>query len=222
MADDEEEVVLPENYTLTTDAGEKKSSIGFTGKGTAKYTNGDEYEGNFEKGVRQGPGIYRYIGGDVFEGTFENNIKSGLGRVTYKKGGFFHGHFKDGQREGEGTFQYPNGDIYSGMWEANRRHGMGTYVFNKTKYFYRGEWREGKMVRGEWRLTDGTTFHGDFQNQKPCGEGAWHMKGGTIVKGSYAQEILPVDKAPPAKEGEEVATMTKTNWRTTSMEAAEE
>ena len=125
-------------YTLVTEEGEKKTSIGFTGKATANYANGDIYEGQFENGIRQGSGVYtclyttclhmscRYLKGDVFTGSFENNLKTGLGRISYKKGGFFHGQFKDGQRNGEGTLQYANGDIYSGEWKDGKKHGPGT------------------------------------------------------------------------------------------------
>ena len=98
MADDEELPEPPSQYTLTTEAGEKKTSIGFSGKGAAAYTNGDVYEGLFENGARQGSGTYKYRCGDVYEGSFENNLKTGLGRVTYKKGGFYHGYFKEGKR----------------------------------------------------------------------------------------------------------------------------
>jgi len=223
MVEEDEEFPEPlAAYTLTTEAGEKKSSKGFTGKGTAAYTNGDVYEGLFQNGVRQGAGNYKYRRGDVFEGSFENNFKAGLGRVTFKKGGFYHGYFKDGKREGEGTFQYANGDIYSGFWQGGKRHGKGTHVFNKTKYVYAGDWKDGQIQQGTWQLTDGTKFVGNFQSQKPLGDGIWQTAKGTIVEGSYLQQVLPIDKAPLAKPGDTPATTTKTYWSTTTMVVVEE
>mmetsp|Transcript_57556 Transcript_57556/g.122418 ORF Transcript_57556/g.122418 Transcript_57556/m.122418 type:complete len:224 (-) Transcript_57556:38-709(-) len=223
MAEEEEELPEPPSaYSLVTDAGEKKTSKGFSGKGTANYTNGDVYEGVFENGTRQGKGVYKYRRGDVFEGTFENNMKTGLGRMTYKKGGFYHGFFKDNMRDGEGTFQYANGDIYSGLWQNNKRHGNGTYVFNKTKYAFVGDWKQGQILTGVWQLMDGAKFTGNFQNQHPFGEGVWQTSKGTIVGGAYLQQVLPVDSAPPAKPGETPATTTKIYWSTSKIAALEE
>ena len=74
-------------YTIVTEAGEQKTSIGFTGTGpvccswrpcarrlsgkaTANYANGDIYEGLFENGVRHGQGTYT-CARDVPEATTE-------------------------------------------------------------------------------------------------------------------------------------------------------
>ena len=45
MAEDDEAEELPGIYTLTTEAGDKPTSIGFSGKAKATYPNGDIYEG---------------------------------------------------------------------------------------------------------------------------------------------------------------------------------
>jgi len=221
MGDEEDERQPPGVYTLITEEGEKKSSEGFTGKATANYANGDIYEGMFENGVRHGKGTYKYLKGDMFDGSFENNLKTGLGRVTYKKGGFYHGHFKDGKREGEGTFKYANGDIYSGFWKANKRHGSGTYVYNMTKYEYKGEWKDGQIVTGTWTLSDGTQYQGGFQSQKPAGDAVWKTSQGTIVEGSYIQQVVPLDSAPPAKPGDAPVVTTRCFWKTAALVAAE-
>eukprot|EP00439_Symbiodinium_sp_Y106_P076570 s1480_g15.t1 len=218
---DEEERQPPGVYTLVTEAGEQKTSIGFTGKATANYANGDIYEGLFENGIRHGQGTYTYLKGDVFSGTFDNNQKTGLGRIVYKKGGYYHGHFKGGKREGEGTFQYANGDIFSGYWKDGKKHGAGTYVFNKTKYEYKGEWKDGQITTGTWTLTDGTQYQGTFQSQKPCGDATWKTRQGTIVEGSYVQQVVPLDSAPPAKPGEPPAVVTRCFWTTAALVAAE-
>ena len=54
-------------YQLTNAAGEQlKSSLNFTGRGTANYPNGDIYEGEFVDGVREGQGIYTYANQDKY------------------------------------------------------------------------------------------------------------------------------------------------------------
>uniref|UniRef100_A0A7S4UH35 MORN repeat-containing protein 5 n=1 Tax=Alexandrium monilatum TaxID=311494 RepID=A0A7S4UH35_9DINO len=220
MGDEEREP--PGTYTITNEAGEPIKSIGFTGIAKAEYANGDIYEGHFQDGMRHGKGKYTYFSGDVFDGIFENNVKTGKAYVTYAKGGFFHGHFKEGLREGEGTFKYPNGDIYSGMWKAGKKSGKGTYVFNKTKYEYKGDWKDGQMIQGAWSLRDKFKYVGHFQSQKPFGDGAWHTSQGTIVEGAYVQQVVPIDSEPPAPPGGVPATATKAFWKTAAMVAVED
>lgn len=207
-------------YRLETASGEKPCSIGFTGAAVAHYPNGDKFDGVFKDGQRQGKGSYTYKNGDVFEGYFDK-VKSGLGRVTYAKGGFFQGYFVDGKREGEGTFKYPNGDIYSGFWKAGKKHGKGTYVFAGTKYEYKGEWKNGQITTGTWKFSDGTTYIGGFQAQKPCGDGTWQTAKGTIVEGAYVQQVVPIDDSPivPGKPPE---TETRTFWKTAAMIGADD
>lgn len=221
MADEGDAREPPGVYKLTNAAGEAlKSSTSFSGPGVAEYANGDIYDGIFENGIRQGRGKYTYLNGDSFDGVFQNNQETGLGRVTYAKGGFYHGHFLEGKRHGEGTFQYSNGDIYSGMWKSSKRHGSGTYVFGSNKCEYKGEWKDGQMIDGTWSLADGTKYVGGFQNQKPSGQGVWETSRGTVVHGAYAQQVLPVDPAPPAKPGQAPAMATMVAWTTSALVAA--
>jgi len=221
MADDEEELPpKPEAYKLVANDTEKPTSIGFSGQGTANYMNGDVYEGTFENGARV-KGVYRYYRGDVYTGAFVNNLKSGLGTMKYKKGDFYQGYFKNGLRDGEGTFKYKNGDIYSGMWSAGAKHGPGTYVFAGTKYEFKGDWKDGQISQGHWAFTNGTKYVGSFKNQKPCGDGVWHTKDGTIVEGAYVQQVVPVDDEP-YKAGDNPSTKTNVFWKTATMVASED
>ena len=61
----------------------KKYKNLFHGKGKYTYGNGDEYEGDFEYGIRKGKGIYRKKGGFIFEGTWDNNVPNGFGKIIY-------------------------------------------------------------------------------------------------------------------------------------------
>jgi hypothetical protein len=220
----------PPEYKFATSAGdEKKSSKEFTGDGKAEYTNGDTYQGAYLEGMRHGPGTYAYynkvkVGDDetayynFFQGTFKQNVKTGMGKVTYKDGGFYHGQFLNGKRSGQGTFKYSNGDIYCGMWKDGKKHGDGTYVYSKTKYEVTGNWKDGQVTKGVWKLSDGTQYEGGFKNQKPCGDGIWKMAKGTIVEGAYIQWVVPVDpppgvSAPPPTKDGKPATETKILWQ---------
>jgi hypothetical protein len=223
MADLDDLPPPPGVYSIETPSNpEAPTSIGFDGQGKAKYPNGDEYDGLYANGVRHGAGTYFYRDTqDKFKGTFDQNQKSGMGRVDYKAGGYYHGFFENGKRHGEGTFQYPNKDIYSGMWKEGKRHGKGTYVYANTKYELKGVWKEGQIVQGTWTFTDGTRFVGSFQQNKPCGDGVWETKQGTIVEGAYVQQVVPIDGAPKRPDGTP-ATETRIFWNTATMVAMED
>lgn len=65
----------------------KNSSRDYTGRGYAVYPNGDQYNGDYVDGIRQGKGKYIYANGDKYEGDFVNNKKHGIGKLTYKEKG---------------------------------------------------------------------------------------------------------------------------------------
>lgn len=232
MADDEGVEQPPGVYKFEVDGKEMKSSHGYSGKGKASYANGDIFEGMFENGAKQGSGMYEYWQHSVngqppneqkkFEGTFQEGLKTGLGMMTYRDGkSFYHGHFQDGKRHGEGTFKYGNGDIYSGQWQKGKKHGKGTYVYAVTKYEITGEWKDGEIVSGKWRLTNGNHYVGGFKKGKPWGDGVWKFPSGTTVEGAYAQAIIPVDDKEPDKSGKP-PTETKINWKTAAIITSEE
>jgi len=151
-------------YQLVNAEGEAlKSSRGYSGKGTATYTNGDIYQGDFVDGVRHGQGVYSYTtkvpeGADfqvTYSGAWEDNEKSGIGQQKYVGVGDYYGYWEAGKRHGEGVMTYENKDVYSGNWVCGQKEGKGTYyVFNgffmtmragyvkpgRSLYYYVVEW----------------------------------------------------------------------------------
>lgn len=196
-------------YKLVTENREHKdTSRGCTGKATAFYTNGDQYEGDFLDGIRQGRGIYRYeSNGDKYEGDWQENNKHGIGKMTYKGRGEYHGYWENNRRHGEGVFTYPNGDIYSGWWRFGEKEGKGTYIFKETGMKMHGDWEKGEIKRGRWIYPNGLYFEGEFANNKPFGEGTWYFKNGNKLHGKYEQKPkeLGEDDAPEDNEDEEGA-----------------
>ena len=67
------------------------------GQGTYKYTSGNEYTGNFEKGVMTGFGKMVYADGSSYEGTWVNNLMSGEGLYIDSDNIKWEGIFVDGQ-----------------------------------------------------------------------------------------------------------------------------
>ena len=170
----------------------------YTGIGTANYTNGDKYEGDFLKGRRHGQGVLTYANGDKYEGEWDTNLKSGIGKASFfKKGaegalvpiGTYHGTFVKGKRSGQGLFMYPNKDRYSGEWKNGLKHGKGTYIFQEPFLKMAGNWFEGKLLTGQWIANSGSVYTGEFENNKPNGCGEWNLVNGNKVTGEYKQEI---------------------------------
>ena len=77
-----------------TPEGEKpgNSSRDYTGRGYAVYPNGDQYDGEYVNGIREGKGKYIYANGDKYEGNFKDNKKHGIGKLTYKEKGQYYGN----------------------------------------------------------------------------------------------------------------------------------
>ena len=180
-------------YVFITENGEEKStSRGYNGRATAKYPDGDVYEGNFLGGERDGQGIYSYKNGDKYNGEWRLNNKHGLGKMIFKNGtgGEYNGCWENGMRHGEGVFRYANGDTYSGWWKHGEKQGTGTYTFNANRMRMYGEWEVGQMLTGKWIYPNGMTYQGSFKNNKPCGEGRWVFTNGSELTGTYKQNEL--------------------------------
>lgn len=190
----------------------------------AIYANGDEFEGTYVQGKRDGPGVYQWIkmvmdeeegvekpaqddeGNKVFqskyEGTYKDNMKDGEGRMEFPDGGVYEGSWKFDKRHGDGAYWYPNGDIYSGEWRFGCKHGRGTFINKDTGAKLVGTFADGKFVKGKWVMVD-STYTGAFKDNKPNGPGSFLFKhSGNRQEGEYllkvpgdGEEVDP--EAPP-------------------------
>ena len=91
--------------------------------------------------------------------------------MTFPDGGKYEGAFDDDCMQGEGVFNYPSGDTYSGAFHGNKKSGVGSYMFKQSQSQFIGEWEDGEFKRGEWILSDGTSWKGEFEGGKPSGDG---------------------------------------------------
>jgi len=151
------------------EAGEPSVDPSKEGKAAASYPNGDKYEGTYANGKRDGKGAYTWKApalaegeeeqkpGTVYEGDFKSGMKHGKGVLKCEDGSEYRGDFKDGVKSGQGVYYYANGDSYLGEWANDVRHGKGTYSFAKCKSIYSGNWENGSLKKGFWKLADGTT-----------------------------------------------------------------
>ena len=164
---------------------ETSSSRNFTGRGRAKYPNGDIYEGEFVHGKRTGRGTYYYQAGHVYMGKWLTNMKDGFGEMRYKNKTVYRGNFQNSQRHGEGKIKYNNGDYYSGQWKYGMRHGKGVYFYKESQQRLEGTWSKGNLIEGDWILPGGIRFEGKFENNVPVGNGQWILQNKEVVQGQF-------------------------------------
>ncbi|GAB5368919.1 hypothetical protein AAMO2058_001360600 [Amorphochlora amoebiformis] len=139
-----------------------------SGKALAKFSNGDTYDGEYSDGKRNGRGKYTWSNPSnndeedeeekkprsVYRGSYKHGKREGKGTARFADGGEYRGEWKEGEKSGKGVYFYPNGDSYIGYWSKDKKHGDGIYMFSECKSVLKGDWRDGKMVSGIWKLHD--------------------------------------------------------------------
>ncbi|SPJ10518.1 conserved Plasmodium protein, unknown function [Plasmodium sp. DRC-Itaito] len=108
-------------------------------------------------------------------------IKFPLERESY----YYYGNYINGLRHNEGMMVYENGDVYIGMWKFGEKNGPGKYIYKKCKSILEGNWVEGYLSYGKWKLPNGMYFVGRFRQNKPTGDGTWIFSDKTQVNVFY-------------------------------------
>eukprot|EP00697_Spironema_sp_BW2_P006648 gnl/Spiro4/20751_TR10106_c0_g1_i1.p1 gnl/Spiro4/20751_TR10106_c0_g1~~gnl/Spiro4/20751_TR10106_c0_g1_i1.p1 ORF type:complete len:405 (-),score=121.48 gnl/Spiro4/20751_TR10106_c0_g1_i1:124-1308(-) len=181
---------------LGTYVGDRNQSNERDGFGVATHANGDVYEGQYSAGQRHGEGKYTWKNGEKYEGSYKHDKKHGLGSFTYANGGIYRGMWVNNRRHGDGTFFYPNKDTYTGEWRRGRKSGQGCYVFKATGCEFKGTFKNGKFVAGEWKMRDGTTYVGRFSRGIPTGQGIYKFPDGNAQKGKN-RVVYPAPDSTP-------------------------
>jgi hypothetical protein len=116
-------------------------------------------------------------------------------------------------RHGEGVFIYPNGDVYSGWWRDGKKHGNGTYIFKESKMKFKGTWSDGNIISGVWEFHNNVHYRGNFERNKPKGEGVWVFPNGNVANGEYKQTIVPIEDADEEDGPKEEVKLDWTSYR---------
>ena len=121
------------------------------GHGIVTYSRGQKYEGNFEKGNREGKGCYETKNW-VYNGDWKKNKMEGEGIMEWKRednsldGRKYEGPWLNGRMHGKkGRFTYSNGDIYIGPFFKGKKHGRGI-ILVKEGGIYEGDWIDDNAV----------------------------------------------------------------------------
>ena len=66
------------------------------------------YEGNFEKGFKEGQGVMTYVSGNRYDGNWKHNKKDGFGTMYWTVN---------------------TNEKYYGMWKDNKQNGFGVHIW---------------------------------------------------------------------------------------------
>eukprot|EP01118_Nematostelium_gracile_P018084 TRINITY_DN7906_c0_g1_i4.p1 TRINITY_DN7906_c0_g1~~TRINITY_DN7906_c0_g1_i4.p1 ORF type:complete len:375 (-),score=70.08 TRINITY_DN7906_c0_g1_i4:23-1147(-) len=89
------------------------------GYGAIRWRNGDYFEGNIKKWMRNGPGKFLFPNGQAYDGDFCDEDYHGKGKLTLQNGVVYEGQWEKGSKHGQGTMTWPGGFSYSGGWDVN-------------------------------------------------------------------------------------------------------
>ena len=92
-------------------------------------------------------GTASWSGGFEYSGEWKDNKFNGQGSYTYPNGGRTVGEFKDGKRHGQGTHTYPNGERYVGEFKDDKAHGQGTEYASNGSIINQGIYADNAFVR---------------------------------------------------------------------------
>ncbi|MFZ1703438.1 MAG: caspase family protein [Saprospiraceae bacterium] len=165
-----------------------------SGKGTYLFKDGSTYGGSFVNYFPQGYGKIKYKNGNQYEGQWVRGKKDGIGSMFFKNGNIFKGDFKNDAAHGNGKMVFKNGDQYIGQWEKNVFHGFGHY------YFQNGDNYKGDFVSGSFQghgimsQKDGSKFDGNWVKNVRHGQGKKTLASGVTFLQTYDKNILVWEK----------------------------
>lgn len=186
------------------------------GKGVLKHKNGEEYEGEFYNGKKDGMGKWKDLEGNTYEGQWSNDRKHGHGIYKTKEGFMYDGEFELNKRHGLGTiitpdntkytctfaddvefgeveFFFANGDHALGYINDGYLHKNGRYEF-KNGDIYVGNFEKGLFHgKGYYKWADSSQFsyyEGNYFQGKKHGNGMLTSIDGTILCGEFKDNFI--------------------------------
>lgn len=137
------------------------------GRNTHRF--GIYFEGNWVRGVMQGPGSQRFIDGAILTGEYVDG-SCVRGVEKHLNGCEYRGTYVKGNKEGLGNETFSNGSSYEGEYRDNYFHGKGRFTFPWGKV-WSGEFirHRGKVEGGTanfWQILcdDGSEHFGQVEN----------------------------------------------------------
>ena len=172
------------------------------------YSNGNYYQGEENKGKREGKGIEYYKNGGIkYDGYWSNDLPEGEGKFIDKKGHYYIGPFKQGLKHGKGVEYYPNGEKkYEGDFVNGKKEGKGIYRYDLDDVglgYYVGFLKNDKFEgKGQEYFKNGKiNFDGYYANGTLNGYGKLYNQDGIWIEGEWKNGLLNGKGKRYSKEG---------------------
>ncbi|GAW82471.1 phosphatidylinositol-4-phosphate 5-kinase [Plasmodium gonderi] len=152
------------------------------GRGILKYATGEEYDGEFVDGKRQGKGKWSDKENNSYEGYWENDRRHGHGIYKTADGFTFEGDFNNNKREGKGTIITPVNTKYTCTFQDDVEVGEAEFFFANGDHAI-GHIKDGSLSEnGRYEFKNGDIYVGSFEKGLFHGEGYYKWNNHT----SYA------------------------------------
>lgn len=168
------------------------------GHGVLQAPNGEEYNGEWEDGIREGKGKAKlprfqnsvFVGFVVYEGQFKDGNWHGEGTVLYPDGAKYTGPFKEGAYHGHGIAEYADGSVYDGEWESNVKCGSGLLQYPDGQR-YEGEWKDDLQDgKGTYTQARGVVYQGRYKQGVKHGCGLMKLADGSLQQQEFTNGEL--------------------------------
>ena len=155
------------------------------GRGTYVFPSGAKYVGDFKDDKKHGHGAYIFASGDKYVGSYEDNKRHGYGLYLFADGAKFAGQFKEGMLNGYAIKFRADGSIYQEgifkddefQYPAKNLQNTGLAACPSSGYFHN--------CFGSFTYESGSTYVGEFQNDRRHGQGTYIYASGTKYVGEF-------------------------------------
>ncbi|CDW81139.1 UNKNOWN [Stylonychia lemnae] len=153
------------------------------GQGLLMLSNGDQYEGQFKSGQRNGYGVYIW-GPDnrcAYKGDWVEDIREGYGEIQWDDGSRFQGQWIKGRFQ-SGIYVWPDGSEYSGEFNIITSDLEGQGILTLENEVVSGFWKNSKLNGyGMRKSANGEVYKGTWVNGKLENEGEYENQSGKFV-----------------------------------------
>lgn len=157
------------------------------------------YVGQWKNGKRQGRGEQYFADGSFYEGYWVNNMQNGRGRSIDITGDTTEGEFFNDALHGNGAYykyheetfdsDWPEKNVFKGNFVQGIKCGQGKFVASDGTS-YEGEWKDDKRNgKGKYTYSEGRVYEGDWVNDKMHGKGKYTWPDGKYYEGGYVNDL---------------------------------
>lgn len=164
------------------------------GTGTYKWSNGNEYDGQWKDGDFNGQGTFKFNDGSVYVGQFKDNNFNGQGTYTNKNGVKNSGIWVNDKLNGKSLNDLDkltqSNQTKLGCIKGDCENGEGTYRWSSGTV-YEGQWKDGKKNgQGTAKYLDGGVYEGQYKDDKRNGQGTYTNINGVKSSGIWVDGKL--------------------------------